>query len=193
MHSWSQQTGIPLTTADNLGRTYTRAHRMLADIRAVLVSKHGWTQASPADSRMLIDIVCESPIRSATGAPRTPPMRLQVPQQASSFFTPDRLLQWQMVFHSVTFPALRNSVPPIADLLHLLQCLLTGMLLLVKEETVPGEGVYKTFRALPRADWIHANQARLTEIFGSTQYKLLYKAASNNETAFKVEFIPERR
>jgi hypothetical protein len=114
-------------------------------------------------------------------------MRLQIPLQASSFFTPDRLLQWQMVFHSATFPLLRHTVPPIADLLHLLQCLLTGMLVLVKEENDPAEGFLKTIRALPPADWVAAHQAQLVDIFGSTQYKMLFKAAGDRRAAFKLE------
>jgi hypothetical protein len=193
MNSWAHQTRIPLTTAEALGKTYARAHGMLKDIRNALMARHGWTVANSADPRMLMDIVCESPIRSSSGAPRTPPLRLQIPQQASSFFTPDRKLQWEMVFHSATFPALRNTVPPIADLLHLLQCLLTGMLLLVKEEMVPGTGLVKTARALPSASWMAANQARLVDIFGPSHYQLLFKAASNNAAAFKAEVIPERR
>jgi hypothetical protein len=189
MNSWAQQTRIPLTTAEALGKTYARAHSALKDIRNALVTQYGWAPANPADPRMLIDVVCASPIRSASGAPRTPDLRLQIPLQASSVFTPDRRLQFQQVFHSATFPAFRTSVPPIADLLQLLQCLLTGMLLLVKEEHVPGTGLVRTERALPNAAWMSANQARLVDIFGSSHYRMLFQAASTPEASFKSQVV----
>ena len=92
-----------------------------------------------------------------------------------------------MVFHSAAFPAMRHKVPAIADLLHLLQCLLTGMLVLVKEEQVAGEGLYRTIRALPPPDWVSAHEQQLTDIFGSSQYRQLFRAANDNRIAFKLE------
>lgn len=193
LNDWATRTGIPLTTADALGRTYARAHPWLLRLKAQLLQQYGWREASPADPRMLINIECTSPIRSHGGAPRTPVMRLQVPLQASSFFSPERRLQWEMVFHSSVFPTLRHTVPPIADLLHILQCLLTGMLVLVKEEQVPGEGLYKTIRALPPIEWVTAHQPHLSDVFGSSHFKKLFKAASDQRMAFKLEHEPARR
>ena len=68
-----------------------------------------------------------------------------------------------MVFHSALFPAMRHTVQPVGDILHLLQCLLTGMLVLVKEDNVPGEGLWKTIRALPPPEWLTNNEMALVE------------------------------
>ena len=70
-------------------------------------------------------------------------MRLQIPVNASSFFSRERRVQWEMVFHSALFPGLRHTVPAIADLLHLLQCLLTGMMHV--------EYILQAFHIVPRS------------------------------------------
>ncbi|KAK7693576.1 hypothetical protein QCA50_003145 [Cerrena zonata] len=187
MDEWAKRTGIPLTTAEALGTNYARARKWLQYIRSQLVENQGWSDVTPIGPRLLFDIECPSPYRSTNGLPRSPNMRLQIPANASSFFSRERRVQWEMVFHSALFPAMRHNVPAVGDLLHLLQCLLTGMLVLVKEEQVPGEGVYRTIRALPPADWVGAHESQLTEIFGSTHYKQLFRAASDTRVAFKLE------
>ncbi|KZT26228.1 hypothetical protein NEOLEDRAFT_1132252 [Neolentinus lepideus HHB14362 ss-1] len=192
MDEWANRTGIPLTTADALGTNYARARRWLLSLKAQLIQK-GWRDVTPADPRMLFTIELPTPYRSSSGLPRSPNMRLQLPVNASSFFTPDRRVQWQMVFHSALFPAMRHTVTPIGDILHLLQCLLTGMLVLVKEEETPGEGLYRTIRALPPAEWVSSHEAVLTEVFGSSHYRQLFKAASDHRIAFKLEHEPARR
>ena len=138
MHEWSRRTGIPLISADAIGVHYARARSWLQSIRNQLVQQYGWREVLPLDDRMLFSIECQPP---AT-LPRSPNFRLQAPRHASSLFNPDRRVQWEMVFHGAVFPYLRHTVPPIADLLYLFQCLLTGVFLLVKEDQVPGEGTY---------------------------------------------------
>ena len=187
MDEWARRTGIPLTTADALGTNYARARRWLLSLRAKLVEQHGWRDVTPLDSRLLFDIECSSPYRSSRGLPRSPNMRLQIPVNASSFFSRERRVQWEMVFHSALFPGLRHTVPAIADLLHLLQCLLTGMVVLVKEEQVPGEGMYRTIRGLPPVEWVTSHEAALVDIFGASHYRQLFRAASDNRVAFKLE------
>ena len=187
MDEWSRRTGIPLTTADALGTNYARARRWLLSIRSKLVQEHGWQDVTPLDSRLLFDIECPTPYRSSRGLPRSPNMRLQIPVNASSFFSRERRVQWEMVFHSALFPGLRHTVPAIADLLHLLQCLLTGMIVLIKEEQVPGEGMYRTIRGLPPVEWVTGHEAALVDIFGSSHYRQLFRAASDNRVAFKLE------
>ncbi|KAI0082691.1 hypothetical protein K474DRAFT_13067 [Panus rudis PR-1116 ss-1] len=191
LDEWAKRTGIPLTTADALGTNYARARRWLSSIKSQLVQQHGWSDVTPTESRLLFDIECPSPYRSSNGLPRTPNMRLQIPVNASSFFSRERRVQWEMVFHSALFPAMRHKVPAIGDLLHLLQCLLTGMLVLVKEEPIEG-GIDRTIRALPPADWVGAHERQLTEIFGSAHFKQLFRAASDNRVAFKLERVPRR-
>lgn len=185
MDEWANRTGIPLTSAEALGTMYTRAHRWLVTMKTQLVRNHGWREL-PSDPRMLFSIECLPPFRSSGGLPRTPPMHLQLPLHASSFFSPERRVQWQMVFHSALFPAMRLTVAPVGDILHLLQCLLTGMLVLVKEDLTPGEGKCKTIRALPPPEWITTNQSMLLDIFGSSHCKKLLKAASDRSLSFKL-------
>ncbi|PCH38239.1 hypothetical protein WOLCODRAFT_96761 [Wolfiporia cocos MD-104 SS10] len=192
MDEWARRTGIPLTTAEALGTTYARARRWMLSIRAQLVSHHGWRDVQPLDQRLLFDIECPSPYRSASGLPRSPNLRLQIPLNASSFFSRERRVQWEMVFHSALFPGMRHTVPAIADLLHLIQCLLTGMVVLVKEEQVPGVGLERTIRALPPVEWVHSHESLLTEILGPLHYRQLFKAAGDNRTAFKLEREPRR-
>lgn len=133
-----------------------------------------------------------------------------LPRHASSFFSPDRRIQWQMCFHGALFPAMRHTVQPVCwsslncrekmklifilgqvgDVLHLLQCLLPGMLVIAKVEKVPGEGVYKTSRGLPPAEWIDSNMEMLLDIFGPTHFRKLWRAASDKRIAFKVDIDP---
>ncbi|KAI0361997.1 hypothetical protein BV20DRAFT_393638 [Pilatotrama ljubarskyi] len=187
MDEWAKRTGIPLTTAEALGTNYARARRWLLSIRTSLVQEHGWRDVTPLDSRLLFDIECPTPYRSSRGLPRSPNMRLQIPINASSFFSRERRVQWEMVFHSALFPGLRHTVPAVADLLHLLQCLLTGMVVLIKEEQVPGEGVYRTIRGLPPVEWVTSHEAALVDIFGPSHYRQLFRAASDTRVAFKLE------
>ncbi|KAA1471202.1 hypothetical protein DENSPDRAFT_98649 [Dentipellis sp. KUC8613] len=185
MDDWARRTGIPLTTADALGTNYARAHRWLVRLKTQLVQEHGWRDTVPQDPRMLFSIECPHP--HLAGIARSPTLRLQIPVNASSFFSPDRRVQWEMVFHSAVFPYMRHTVPPVADLLHLLQCLLTGLLVLVKEEFVPGEGVLRTIRGLPPIEWVSSHEQMLKTIFGSTHYRALFRAAGDKRVAFKLE------
>jgi hypothetical protein len=186
MKAWSDTINIPMTTADALGMRYTRAHRWLKELRNQLISQYGWAPVAGSDARILFDITCPTPIRTANGFDRTPPLHIQIPAQATSFFNEERITQWQMVFHGVTFsPNLRRTIPPISDLLSLLQCLLTGMLVLVQDTPVPG-GCDRIERALPSAEWVATNQAKLVDIFGAAHYKSLLKAASDRKTSFKL-------
>ncbi|TDL27445.1 hypothetical protein BD410DRAFT_740503 [Rickenella mellea] len=181
MDEWATRTGIPLTSsAEALGTFYARAHRWLVALKAQLVRNHGWREL-PHDSRMLFAIECPPLYRSSNGVSRTPPMHLQLPTHASTFFSPERRVQWEMIFHSALFPAMRHSVQPVGDILHILQCLLTGMLVLVKEVDS-----LETIRALPPPEWITANEGMLIEIFGSSHFRKLMKAASDKRLSFKL-------
>lgn len=192
MDEWASRTGIPLTSAEALGTLYARAHGWLQSLKAQLVQDHGWRE-QPPDPRMLFCIECSPVFRSSGGLPRSPPMHLQLPMHASTFFSPERRIQWEMVFHSALFPAMRHTVQPVGDILHLLQCLLTGMLVLVKEEDVPNEGVWTTTRGLPPPEWISANEAMLVHIFGATHFRKLFKAANDKRLAFKLVHEPSHK
>lgn len=187
MDEWAKRTRIPLISADALGTNYARARRWLLTLKSQLLQQHGFREITPPDARMLISLECQSPYRSTGGLPRTPNLRLQIPVHASSFFSPDRQLQWQMVFHGALFPAMRHTTPAIQDLINLLQCLLTGMLTLVKEEEDPRDGFMRTIRALPPVEWIQSHQAQLLEIFGPSSYQKLFRAAGDPTMAFKLE------
>ncbi|KAG9318454.1 hypothetical protein JVU11DRAFT_545 [Chiua virens] len=192
MDSWANRTSIPLTTAEALGTTYARAHKWLLSLKSQLIQQHGWQETQPADSRMLFSIEAPSPWRSPGGLPLSPKLKLQLPMHASSFFSPERRVQWQMVFHSDVFATQRLIVQPISDILNLVQCLLTGVVTLVYEEQLP-QGVYTTTRGLPSVQWINTNQASLLEVFGRPHFKQLWKASSDRSTSFKVDFDPKRR
>ncbi|KAI0318955.1 hypothetical protein OF83DRAFT_1163212 [Amylostereum chailletii] len=187
MDEWAKRTSIPLTSADAIGVNYARARRWLLSIRQQLVQHYGWRDVLPLDERMLFSIEIQSPLRSSGGLPRSPDLRLQIPANGSSFFNRDRRVQWEMVFHSAVFPCMRHTVPPVADLLHLLQCLLTGLLVLVKEEQIPAQGIYRTIRGLPPIEWVTSHEAQLVEIFGQQHYRQLFRAAGDKRIAFKLE------
>lgn len=192
MDDWAKRTRIPLTTAEALGATYARAHRWLQTLRMQLIRQHNWRDTSPSDHRMLFSLETSSIWRSSVGLPAGPTLRLQLPVHASSFFSPERRVQWQMVFHSDIFESVRKICPPINDILSLVQCLLTGLVTLVFDETLP-QGVYRTTRGLPPVSWINANEGPLIEIFGTAHFKALRRACSDTETAFKLEILPHHR
>jgi len=187
MDEWAQRARIPLTTAEALGTTYARSHRWLQQLKTRLIREHGWVEVPTNDHRLLISLETTSIWRSSVGLPAGPKMKLQLPVHASSFFSPERRVQWQMVFHSDTFESMRKICPPINDILNLIQCLLTGMVTLVFEERLP-EGLYKTTRGLPQVSWINENEAALIEVFGQSHLKALRKASS--DVAYKLEVFP---
>ncbi|KAJ7063277.1 hypothetical protein C8F01DRAFT_1132312 [Mycena amicta] len=192
MDEWAQRTRIPLTTADALGVTYARAHRWLQALKNDLVHNHRWSPTAVPDHRMLFCLETNSIWRSSVGLPAGPALRLQLPVHATSFFSPERRVQWQMVFHSDIFESVRKICPPINDLLNLIQCLLTGVVTVAFEEHLP-QGVYRTTRGLPPVQWINANEQMLVEIFGVAHFRALRKACSDTATAFKLEVLPYRR
>ncbi|KIM49148.1 hypothetical protein M413DRAFT_438315, partial [Hebeloma cylindrosporum] len=189
MDDWARRTHIPLTTADALGATYARAHRWLQSLKAQLIHDHKWSDAVPQDHRMLFSLETSSIWRSSVDLPAGPKLRLQLPVHASSFFSPERRIQWQMVFHSDIFESVRKICPPVNDILNLIQCLLTGLVTLVFEENLPN-GIHRTIRGLPPASWINANESSLIDVFGMSHFKALRKACSDTTTAYKLEVTP---
>lgn len=198
MNEWAERTHIPLTTADAIGATWAKAHRWFYALQAQLSKKHGWDASPPRPNekkdhhRLLFSIEKASIWRSSLGLAAGPPLRLQLPLNAASFFTPERRIQWQMVFHSDIFESLRKICAPVDDILNLVQCLLTGMVTVVFEETLP-DGLYRTVRGLPPPSWIQANEHQLIEIFGHSHYKALRKACNEKAMAYKVEVHPLSR
>jgi len=184
LDEWSKRTGIPLTSAEALSINYRKARDWMLRLSSELLARHGFTDVAALDPKILFDIETPYP-----GFPLRPKLRLRLPAHATTFFAPERRVQWEMVFHSNVFHLLRHTVRPISDLLYLLQCLLTGMFLLIMEEDVPGQGGVRTIRALPPADWVAGHEAELVKIFGSTQYRQLLRAASDTRIAFKCEPI----
>ncbi|KAF9005624.1 hypothetical protein BDQ17DRAFT_1353481 [Cyathus striatus] len=192
MDEWARRTRIPLTTAEALGANYARAHRWLQSLRLQLLQEHNWADAPTDDHRILISMETSSIWRSSVGLPAGPKLKLQLPVHASSFFSPERRVQWQMVFHSDIFESVRKICAPVNDILCIIQCLLTGVVTLVFEENLPN-GIHRTTRGLPPVSWINANEAMLIEIFGPTHFKALRKACSDTAMAYKLEVLPYRR
>ncbi|KAF9052607.1 hypothetical protein BJ165DRAFT_1441299 [Panaeolus papilionaceus] len=189
MDAWANRTNIPLTTADALGATYARAHRWLQALKLQLVRDYKWTETVPQDQRMLFSLETSSILRSSVGLPAGPKLKLQLPVHASSFFSPERRVQWQMVFHSDIFDSIRLTCPPINDILNLIQCLLTGLVTLVMEETVNGD-IHRTIRGLPTLAWVNANEAALLEVFGQSHFKRLRRACTDTKSAYSLEIEP---
>lgn len=186
MDEWARRTRIPLTTAEALGATYARSHRWLQQLKTRLIREHGWVEVPTDDPRLLISLESTSIWRSSVGLPAGPKMKLQLPVHASSFFSPERRVQWEMVFHSDIFESMRKICPPISDILNLIQCLLTGLVTLAFEERLP-DGRYRTTRGLPPVSWINENETALVEIFGQAHFKALRKACSDTNVAFKLD------
>lgn len=189
MDAWAQRTNIPLTTAEALGATYARAHRWLQSLRQQLVREHGWTDSPSPDHRMLFSIETSSIWRSSVGLPAGPKHQLYLPVHASSFFTPERRVQWEMVFHSDIFESVRKICPPINDILYLVQCLLTGLVTVVFEEHL-AQGIYRTSRGLPPVAWVNSNEKALTEIFGASHFKALRKACNDTKASYMLKIVP---
>lgn len=177
---WATRTGIPLTSAEALGTNYRRARDWMLSLKNELVAHYGWRETQPVDSKLLFDIQLPYP-----GQPHRPPLRIYLPAHATTFFAPDRRVAWEMVFHNYAFIVMRHTVRPINDLLHLLQCILTGMFQIIMDEQN-----LRTIRALPKADWVAAHEAELTKIVGQANQKQLLRAASDARVAFKLEPIP---
>jgi hypothetical protein len=189
MDDWAQRTGIPLTTAEAIGTTYAKAHRWLLSLRSQLLEHHGWRDVTPDDRRMLFSIESQTMWRSSNGMPLCPPMKLQLPLHASSFFSPERRVQWEMVFHGDVFSTYRKMCQPVTDILNIIQCLLTGLVTLVHEENLP-EGLHRTTRGLPSVSWITNNEVMLLEIFGQAQFKKLRAACNQAASSHKLEVLP---
>ena len=141
--------------------------------RFQLISKCKWRDAPNGDARLLMSLCA-----SAGDCP------LVLPQAASSFFSPDRLQAF--VAQTATFTLCRHNVPPIADILYLLQCLIPGLLTIDLAESVPGQGNFTTSRGLPPVEWVDANRDNLLAIFGTPHYTLLRNAAATKTAAFHV-------
>ena len=189
MDDWAQRTNIPLTTADALGATYARAHRWFQTLKLQLIRDYHWTEVPTNDNRLLLSLETSSIWRSSVDVPAGPKLKLQLPVHASSFFSPERRIQWQMVFHSDTFESVRKICPPINDILNLIQCLLTGLVTFVFEERMP-DGIYRTTRGLPPIQWITANEPSLVDIFGQSRFRALRKACNDTKTAYRLQVIP---
>jgi hypothetical protein len=191
MDDWARRTRIPLTTADALGATYARAHRWMHALKLRMIRDHNWSESPCTDTRLLFSLETSSIWRSSVGLPAGPQLRLQLPVHASSFFSPERRVQWEMVFHSDIFESVRKICPPVNDMLNLLQCLLTGVVTVAFEETLP-DGTYRTTRGLPPGSWVAENERSLVDVFGATHYKALRRACNDTGTAYKLEVVSRR-
>jgi hypothetical protein len=112
-------------------------------------------------------------------------LTLHLPAFATSFFSPNRAALFQSAFQSPLFSNCRHSVTPVADILHLLQCLIPGMLTVVMVEQVPGQGTWTTSRGLPPCEWVDANREQLAAIFGREHYARIRHASTTKTMSFK--------
>jgi hypothetical protein len=151
---------------------------VISSTRDQLVQRYQW-QNLPAADRMLFSAQCN--IRGAAGETLT----VHLPAFATSFFSPNRLSVFQDAFQSPIFANTRHSVPAVADILHLLQCLMPGLLTIVMVEQVPGKGTWHTSRGLPPVEWVDVNKDQLVAVFGAGHFAKLRTAASTKTMSFK--------
>jgi hypothetical protein len=190
MDRWAQRTRIPLTTADALGAPYAKAHKWLNSLKSTLVHEYKWSQVPSDDPRILFTLETPSIRKSSVNLPAGPNLKLELPVHATSFFTPERRVQWEMVFHSDTFESVRKICPPINDILYLLQCLLTGLVTVVLEEMIDGR-FYRTTRGLPPVKWFSANEGLLADIFDPSHLRALRKACNDTSKAYHLKIMSE--
>ncbi|KAG8804198.1 hypothetical protein FRC17_006021 [Serendipita sp. 399] len=180
LNEWATRTGLTLPpSGDALSQAYTRAHAWFNHLKDQLVQRNQWSAQPPADNRLLFSIQC--PLRGPNGEALTIPL----PSFPTSFFSPNRQSAFAECFQSELFSNMRHAAPPLADLLHLLQCLIPGMLTVVMVEVVPGQGTWTTSRGLPPVEWVDLNKDQLTAVVGKEQYAKLRSAAATKTMAFK--------
>jgi hypothetical protein len=147
--------------------------------RDQLVHRFQWRDVPTNDARMLFSVQCN------VCGPAGESLTLNLPSFATSFFSPNRLAMFHAAFQSALFSNCRHSIGPVADILHLLQCLIPGMLTIVMVEQVPGQGTWTTSRGLPPVEWVDLNREQLTPIFGRDHYAHIRNAAATKTMSFK--------
>jgi len=179
LSNWAKRLKLPLDH-NVLANHYVAAHRHFREIKDSLVKQHGFVELE-SDPRLLFTLEFPKAVRSR-GSKAT----LSLPHHVSSFFSPDRKLQWEMIFHSAPFQHMRMTCAPIARLFYLLQALIPGMFLVVKKDTHP-DGSWTTLRGVPPPDWLDMYHEELLKIFSPAHFKVLYKGAQEPKLAF--EFV----
>ena len=165
-------------SAKELRGRYTLAQPYLVAFAGTLTKVYGWVPARPRDPRMLFSLSGPSPFQ------HYPPVLISIPKDATSFFSPNRITHFQMVFHSSGFQVLRHTIPPIANLLHLLMCLIPGLLTVVHRETL-GRFSLETTRVLPPAEWMTRHRCMLQRVFGENGFTKLLSTANSIPRAFR--------
>lgn len=186
--TWADRTGIPMITTAALEKTWERAKPWLRILKDQLVQNHHWKELGP-EHRMLFTIESESPWRGSNNIPLSPKLTLRLPSNAASFWSPDRRVRWEMVFHSDIFESQRKLLPPLQDMFNVIQCLITGLVVLMHEER-ESQVSYVTSRGLPRVEWVHTNESNLIHVFGKQHYQMLLLACGDPKRAFKLEVRP---
>lgn len=180
LSEWATRTGLTLPpSGDALSQSYARAHPWLSHLKDQLVQRFQWRETPTNDARMLYAVTCN--LRGPSGEALT----ISLPSYATSFFSPNRVPLFQSAFQSALFANCRHTVGPVADILHLLQCLMPGLLTVVMVEQVPGQGTWTTSRGLPPVEWVDINRDQLTAIFGAAHYGAIRTAAATKTMAFK--------
>jgi len=175
---WANRLNLPLDHSI-LAKHYIAAHKLFREIKEALVADHGFVELD-TDSRLLFSL--EFPKKSCYRGMKA---ILSLPHHVSSFFTPDRKLQWEMIFHSAPFQNMRSTCAPLARLFYLLQALIPGMFMLVKKDMQP-DGQWTTSRALPPPDWLELNNKIFIDVFNAAYFRQLFKGAQNANLAFEI-------
>jgi len=200
MDFWTKRINIPLSPhAKDMDNIYARAHPWLQSLSRQLVNEHQLKLENPSSNRILFSVRVPQNWMKKTASeasPITGRVRvLELPLQFSSFFSPDRGNQWQMVFHSDMFRVLRKLCPPVEDMFRILQCLAPGMFTIVLVSKDEKGVLWRTTNALPDLGWISQNKDRLVSVFGAKRIDRLTKAVSDATKGLRwaVELEPRQK
>ena len=183
---WGQRMGVDLREPKQLTEPYAWSQCHLRSMMELLVEFHGCRQADVSDNRMLFALVCDPYAwRIGKVCETTPPRsRIELPINASSFFSPERRSQWEKVFHGPLWDSIGHSnisgCNVARSLLNFLQCLLPGMFIIA--EVHNGR---TTQRGIPPFQWVLEYKEVLVSCIGLERYGALCKAAADSRKVFE--------
>ncbi|KIJ44388.1 hypothetical protein M422DRAFT_252396, partial [Sphaerobolus stellatus SS14] len=139
---WANRMGIDLRHPKQLSDPYTWALNHILSLCEQSMEFSGLCAVPPSDNRILVTLLpdpyaprmhAQTDYFNFNPHPNSKGDRIELPVNSTSFFSPNRQGQWEKIFHSRIWESLEQPsfTNPLRDLLHLLQCLLPGMFVLV--------------------------------------------------------------
>ncbi|KAF8507330.1 hypothetical protein BU17DRAFT_100591 [Hysterangium stoloniferum] len=181
---WCERMGFELWAPKQLTEPYAWCQTHFLTLQDRLVDFYGFNHTNPSDDRMLFAVAFDPQAQRARGMQSLPipTGRIELPLDASSFFSPERRQQWRDAFHGGVWDGLDPVGIPgsntFLDIIYLLQCLIPGMFLFVERN----DG-WSMQRGIPPKDWIYENKNVLISSIGEGRYERLANAASDPSLA----------